>query len=144
MVDARAVSDHQGSDDPRATHGRRKPPRRVSEANLILLGGGLLAAGVLASLLAGRVRLPALVVLLAVGMAAGSDGIGGLHFDDYDAARLIGVLGLAVILFEGGLATGWQELRPGIRPSPGLAGVGTPVTPAGPRPPPAVLFDPPP
>jgi cell volume regulation protein A len=128
MVDARAVSDHQGSDDPRATHGRRDPPRRVSEANLILLGGGLLAAGVLASLLAGRVRLPALVVLLAVGMAAGSDGIGGLHFDDYDAARLIGVLGLAVILFEGGLATGWQELRPVIRPSLGLAVVGTAVT----------------
>ena len=44
-------------------------------------------------------------------MAAGSDGVGCLHFDDYDAARLIGVLGLALILFEGGLATGWRSAR---------------------------------
>jgi potassium/hydrogen antiporter len=100
----------------------------VSEANLILLAGGLLAAGVVASLLAGRVRLPALVLLLVLGMAVGSDGVGGLHFADYDAARLIGVLALAAILFEGGLATGWQELRPVIRPSLGLAVAGTAAT----------------
>jgi len=100
----------------------------VSEAGLILLAGGLLAAGVVAALLAGRVRLPALVLLLVLGMAVGSDGVGGIHFADYDAARLIGVLALAAILFEGGLATGWPELRPVIRPSLGLAVAGTAVT----------------
>ena len=100
----------------------------MSEAGLILLAGGLLAAGVVAALLAGRVRLPALVLLLALGMAVGSDGVGGIHFADYDAARLIGVLALAAILFEGGLATGWPELRPVIRPALGLAVAGTAVT----------------
>ena len=105
----------------------------MSEASLILLAGGLLAAGVVVSLVAGRVRLPALVLLLVLGMAVGSDGVGGIHFADYDAARLIGVLALAAILFEGGLATGWQELRPVIRPSLGLAVAGTAVTAHGDR-----------
>jgi cell volume regulation protein A len=102
--------------------------RHVSESNFILVGGALLAAGVVASLLAGRVRVPALVLLLGVGMAVGTDGTGWLDFQDYDAARLIGVLALAVILFEGGLATGWPELRLVIGPSLGLAVVGTVVT----------------
>ena len=99
----------------------------MSEAGLILLGGGLLAAGVLASLLAGRVRLPALVVLgLAIGMAAGSDGIGGLALRRLRAGAPVGVVGLGVILFEGGLAAGWPELRPVLGPALGLAVLGTP------------------
>src|SRR4029079_10155914 len=100
----------------------------MSEANLILLAGGLLAAGVAPSRLAGRVRLPALVLLLVLGMAAGSDGVGGVPFADYDTARLIGVAARPPTLFEGGLATGWRELGPVIRPSLGLAVAGTAVT----------------
>lgn len=81
-----------------------------------------------ASLLAGRVRLPALVLFLAVGMAIGSDGANWIDFADYELARRIGVIALALILFEGGLAVRWSELRPVARPAVMLASVGTIVT----------------
>ena len=45
-------------------------------------------------------------------MAAGSEGLGGLAFDDFDLARTIGIVALGLILFEGGLATNWDEVRP--------------------------------
>ena len=45
-------------------------------------------------------------------MAAGSEGIGGLAFDDFELARTIGIVALGLILFEGGLATSWDEVRP--------------------------------
>jgi cell volume regulation protein A len=100
----------------------------VSEGEQILVAGLLLAAGLTASLLAGRLRLPALVLFLGVGMAVGSDGLGFLEFDDYHLARQVGVVALALILFEGGLAAGWREIRPVLAPALSLALVGTFVT----------------
>jgi cell volume regulation protein A len=60
-----------------------------------------MAAGLVASLLAARVRIPALLLFLAVGMLVGSDGTGWINFDDYSLARTVGVIALALILFEG-------------------------------------------
>jgi cell volume regulation protein A len=100
----------------------------VSDADLILVAGALLAAGVGASLLAGRLRLPGLVLFLALGMAIGSDGTGWIDFNDYELARRIGVIALALILFEGGLASGIVEIRPVLRPAISLAFVGTITT----------------
>ena len=96
-----------------------------NEAQLILAGGGLLAAGVLASAVAARVRLPALLLFLGLGMAVGSDGLGWIDFADYSLAHLVGTVALVLILFEGGLATGFRTLRPVLGPSVSLAAVGT-------------------
>jgi potassium/hydrogen antiporter len=100
----------------------------VDEGRLVLIGGTLLAAGLLASLVAGRLRVPGLLLFLGVGMAVGSDGIGWIDFTNYDLARVVGVVALALILFEGGLASGWDEIRPVFGPAVGLATVGTLVT----------------
>ncbi len=100
----------------------------MSDGVLILVAGALLATGIAASLLAGRVRLPALVLFLGVGMAIGSDGAGWIDFEDYELARRIGVIALALILFEGGLAVRWAELRVVARPAILLASVGTLIT----------------
>ncbi|HEX5896443.1 MAG TPA: potassium/proton antiporter, partial [Thermoleophilaceae bacterium] len=81
--------------------------------------------GIGASLLASRVRLPGLLLFLAVGMAIGSDGLGWIDFNNYELARTIGVVALALILFEGGLTAGFDEIRPVLRPSLLLAIVGT-------------------
>ena len=97
----------------------------MSDEQFILVAGLLLSAGLLASLLAGRVRLPGLVLFLGLGMLVGSDGLGWLPFDDYHLAELIGVLSLALILFEGGLTAGFREIRPVLRPALSLAIVGT-------------------
>ena len=73
----------------------------VSDAELILVAGALLAAGIGAALLAARLRLPGLVLFLALGMAIGSDGVGWIDLNNYELARTIGVIALALILFEG-------------------------------------------
>jgi len=88
----------------------------------------MLAAGIVASLLAGRLGLPALILFLGLGMVIGSDITGWVYFDDYELARTIGVIALALILFEGGLAAGFDEIRPVIGPAITLALVGTVVT----------------
>jgi potassium/hydrogen antiporter len=97
----------------------------VSDGELILVAGALLAAGIAASLLAQRIRLPGLLLFLGLGMAIGSDGLDWIDFDDYELARTIGIVALALILFEGGLIAGFGEIRPVLRPAIGLAVIGT-------------------
>ena len=99
-----------------------------ADAHLILVAGALLAAGVAAALLASRLRLPALVLFLGVGMAIGSDGLGWIYFDNYGLARFVGTVALLVILFEGGLTTGLRVLRPVLGTAVSLATVGTAIT----------------
>src|SRR5215213_6707847 len=100
----------------------------MTDGQLILVGGALLAAGLAASLFAARFRVPALVLVLAAGMLIGSDGTGWIEFDDYEVARRIGIVALALILFEGGLASGWREIGPVLRSALSLAVVGTILT----------------
>src|SRR5215218_1529810 len=100
----------------------------MSDGELILVAAALLAAGIGASLLASRIRLPGLLLFLGLGMAIGSDGLGWIDFDNYELARTIGVVALALILFEGGLTAGFDEIRPVLRPSLSLALLGTIAT----------------
>jgi potassium/hydrogen antiporter len=97
----------------------------MSDGQLILVAAALLAAGIGASLLASRVRLPGLLLFLGLGMAIGSDGAGWINFSDYELARTVGVVALALILFEGGLTAGFHEIRPVLRASLSLAILGT-------------------
>jgi potassium/hydrogen antiporter len=98
------------------------------DAELILVAGALLAAGILGALLADRVRIPGLLLFLGLGMLAGSEGIGGIEFDDAELARTLGTIALVLILFEGGLTAGWSEIRPVLGTAASLATVGTVVT----------------
>ena len=100
----------------------------MGEGRLILIAGALLAAALVASLLAGRLRLPGLVLFLGVGMLVGTDGAGWIDFENYELARTLGVIALALILFEGGLTAGFQEIRPVLAPAVSLALLGTLAT----------------
>src|SRR3954449_6050026 len=100
----------------------------MTEGQAILAAGALLAAALGASLLAGTLRVPGLVLFLGLGMLIGSDGLGWIHFEDYEAARVIGIIALALILYEGGLTAGWDEIRPVLAPAAGLAVGGTIIT----------------
>ncbi len=103
------------------------PP--MSDGELILVAAALLAAGIAASLLASRIRLPGLLLFLGLGLAIGSDGVGWIDFGvnpgDYELARTVGVVALALILFEGGLTAGFDEIKPVLRASLSLAILGT-------------------
>jgi cell volume regulation protein A len=100
----------------------------MDDGTLLLVVGALLAGGLVVSQLGDRLRVPGLVLVLGLGMALGSDGLGLLHFDDYELARTVGVVALALILFEGGLAAGFPEIRPVLAPALALAIVGTTLT----------------
>ena len=94
----------------------------------LLLGAGLIVAGILSSLIATRFGAPILLMFLAVGMLAGEDGPGGLSFSNYRLTYLIGSLALAVILFDGGLRTRFLHVRSAIGPATVLATVGVLIT----------------
>jgi potassium/hydrogen antiporter len=98
------------------------------DGGLLALGGAVLLIAVAAAYAATRLNVPILVAFLGLGMLLGSDGPGGVEFDDADLARTIGVLGLAVILFEGGLNTDARLLRPVAVPAALLATVGVAIT----------------
>jgi potassium/hydrogen antiporter len=104
----------------------------MTDGGLILVAGALLALGIAAALLAGRLRVPGLVLFLGLGMLIGSDGLGlidfGHNLKDIELARTIGVIAIVLILFEGGLAAGWQEIRPVIGTGISLATLGTAAT----------------
>src|SRR6188768_3054318 len=95
---------------------------------MLLLVGAVLAASIVVALVASRKGVPSLVAFLALGMLLGSDGPGGIDFDDADLARAVGIVGLVAILFEGGLSTSWRRLRQVAVPAALLSTVGVAVT----------------
>jgi len=95
---------------------------------LLAAAAALILVGVLASKVSAKLGVPALLLFLAIGMLAGSDGLGGIHFDDFHTAQSAGIVALAFILFAGGLSTSWADVRPVLGPGVALATVGVVVT----------------
>ena len=96
--------------------------------SLILSGGLLILLGIASSKFSARMGVPVLVLFLGVGMLAGSEGIGGIAFEDYTLAHGIGTIALAVILLDGGLRTPASSIRLAWKPSLALATIGVLVT----------------
>jgi potassium/hydrogen antiporter len=100
----------------------------MTDGQMLLAAGALLAAALAASLLAVRVRVPSLLLFLGLGMLIGSDGLGWVEFTNYRLARTIGIVALALILLEGGLTSGLLQVRPVLAPAASLALIGTVAT----------------
>jgi potassium/hydrogen antiporter len=111
-----------------ATDTRRRENGDIHEGTLLLLLGAILAASVVIALGAARTGLPVLVAFLGLGMLLGSDGPGGIDFDDAQLARRVGIVGLGLILYEGGLQTSWRRLREVAVPAALLSTVGVIVS----------------
>ena len=95
----------------------------------ILVGISLvLLLSVFASKVAERFGIPALLLFLALGMLIGSEGVGGIYFDDAALAQFIGVVALAFILFSGGVSTEWNAVRPVLQQGAILSTVGVFLT----------------
>ncbi len=82
--------------------------------HLLLVASVLLLLCVLAGKISVRVGVPPLLLFLLLGMLAGSDGPGGIYFDDPWLAQLVGTIALVLILFSGGLDTSWPNVRPAV------------------------------
>jgi cell volume regulation protein A len=72
----------------------------------------LVIVSILTIKLSNRFGIPSLVLFLAIGMLAGSDGLGGITFDNPSLVQSLGIIALVLILFSGGLDTEWAEVRP--------------------------------
>ena len=94
----------------------------------MLLVGLLVALGVASSRISARLGLPVLGLFIGVGMAAGSEGLGGVAFEDYGLANGVGTVALALILFNGGLQTSLASVRTAWRPALSLSTVGVALT----------------
>ena len=71
-----------------------------------------------------RTGVPIALLFLLVGMLAGSEGLGGIAFDDYRFAFRLGAIALALILFDGGLNTPLGAVRKAWAPAGLLATLG--------------------
>ncbi|MFZ5628153.1 MAG: potassium/proton antiporter [Spirochaetota bacterium] len=92
----------------------------------ILFAAALLVTlSVIASRISSRFGIPLLLVFLGIGMLAGSDGVGGIAFDNYRMAFAVGSACLALIVFDGGMSTSWNSVRPVLRQGVSLSVLGT-------------------
>jgi potassium/hydrogen antiporter len=85
----------------------------VSARDVIETLAILLAAGLVAEVVAGLLRVPRMVVLLAAGALLGPDVAGVLELPlDSAAVQILLTLGVSLILFYGGLGLAFSVLRP--------------------------------
>ncbi|MFC4870947.1 potassium/proton antiporter [Negadavirga shengliensis] len=96
--------------------------------NILLIGSVLLLISVLAGQTSYKFGVPTLVLFLFIGMLAGSEGLGGIHFDNPKTAQFIGVLSLNFILFSGGLDTDWKTVKPVLWQGVSLSTIGVLIT----------------
>lgn len=94
----------------------------------ILICGILLFFSLCSIRIARTAQLPLLVMFLFVGIVAGSEGIGGIYFDDFVTAQNIGNFALLFILFSGALETKKIDALSALYPSGMLATVGVFLT----------------
>jgi cell volume regulation protein A len=96
--------------------------------NILLVGSLLLLVSIFAGKTTYKVGVPTLILFLGIGMLAGSDGIGGILFDDPKIAQFIGIVSLNFILFSGGLDTNWNAVKPILKEGIALSTLGVLLT----------------
>jgi potassium/hydrogen antiporter len=84
----------------------------ISAQNILLISSILLFISLLASKTSFKFGVPVLIFFLAIGMLAGSEGIGGIYFDNPNVAQFVGIIALNFILFSGGFETNIQSIKP--------------------------------
>lgn len=100
----------------------------LSVENILLFGSILLFISIIASKTSFKLGVPTLILFLVVGMLAGSDGLGGIYFNDPRLAQFLGVVALTFILFSGGLDTKWESVKPVLWQGLSLSTLGVLIT----------------
>lgn len=100
----------------------------VTIENILLIGSLLLFISIVVGKTSYKFGVPTLLLFLAIGMLAGSDGLGGIKFDDPKLAQFIGIVSLNFILFSGGLDTNWNSVKPILREGIALSTLGVFLT----------------
>lgn len=104
------------------------PTEPIPTAAGMTVIGLLVAVAVTLSRTIGRRGVPVLILFLLLGMLAGSEGIGGIAFEDYALTFRLGTVALVFILFDGGLNTSFRLVRSALLPAGLLATIGVLLT----------------
>ena len=96
--------------------------------NILLVGSVLLLLSILGGKTTSRWGVPTLLFFLLVGILAGSEGLGGIPFDDPPLAQLVGIIALNFILFSGGLSTNFRTISPVLKKGLALSTLGVLLT----------------
>ena len=96
--------------------------------NIVLVGSLLLLISIIAGKTSYKFGVPILLFFLGIGMLAGSEGIGGIQFNDPKTAQFIGLVSLNFILFSGGLDTNWNSIKPVLKEGIALSTLGVLLT----------------
>jgi len=100
-------------------------PQEITQSNiLILILSLILIISILGAKFSAKINTPSLLFFLAVGMLLGNDGLGLFPFYNEEIAQLIGMMGLVMILFDGGIKAKWKTIRPVAFPAASLATLG--------------------
>lgn len=78
---------------------------------VLLWTAALIFLSVVSSKLSDKFAIPVLLLFLAIGMLAGSEGMGKLNFNDPQLAKSIGIVALVFIIFSGGFDTRWEDAK---------------------------------
>ncbi|HLP17831.1 MAG TPA: potassium/proton antiporter [Bacteroidota bacterium] len=100
----------------------------IAIEHLLVVGSILVLASIAIAKVSDKIGIPTLLLFLGIGMLAGSEGPGGIYFDDASMAQSIGVVALVIILFAGGLDTQWEAVRPVVWQAASLATLGVLIT----------------
>ncbi|MEN6329121.1 MAG: potassium/proton antiporter [Methanobacteriaceae archaeon] len=95
---------------------------------LLLVAALLIFISIIISKVSYRLGIPSLLFFLLIGILAGSEGIGGIYFDNPQITQAMGTIALVFILFSGGLDTKWAEVRPVLGQGIVLSTVGVFIT----------------
>jgi cell volume regulation protein A len=96
--------------------------------NILFLVAVLIFASVVSSKLSDKYGVPVLLLFLAIGMLTGSEGIGGIYFNNAQLAKSVGIVALIFIIFSGGLDTNWEDAAPVMWPGIILSTAGVLLT----------------
>ena len=100
----------------------------LTTENILLIGSILLFISLFAGKTTYRLGVPVILLFIVIGMLAGSEGIGGIYFDNPSMAQFIGIVALNFILFSGGLDTDWESVRPVLWHGISLSTLGVVIT----------------
>ncbi|MFA5259599.1 MAG: potassium/proton antiporter [Candidatus Omnitrophota bacterium] len=94
----------------------------------LLWAAVLLFTSAVSSKLSEKFAIPVLLLFLAIGMLAGSEGMGRIYFNNAQLAKSIGVVALIFIIFSGGLDTNWKDTKSVVLPGVILSTAGVLLT----------------
>lgn len=78
----------------------------------IILVGAVIFLCIGACSISSRLGIPTLLLFIVLGMLFGSEGIGGIEFENYNFANYVCSTGLIYIMFYGGFGTNWKMAKP--------------------------------